>query len=106
MTDLFDDPTLSATQTPRRGWALLWTGLGLLVLGPATAVLGTMFAMRETYRRIEESEAPTPTELAEGGHFTKTMSLIGMLAALVGLGLVITAIIRLSQSSPSARARV
>jgi hypothetical protein len=84
---------------PRRGWALLWTGAALLVLGPVIGVAAMLLDAFAAFRRVEASQAPRTDAIVESVGFAQIAALSGVTAAVLGAILLIVALVRLSRSA-------
>lgn len=64
--------------------AALWTGAGLLCLGPIVGIGGTIAGMARSFRKIEGLQAPTPKDLAQGVYESTTFVTLAAVCSAVG----------------------
>ena len=85
----------------RRKWKLvLWAGI-LLCGGPILGIVATIAGMLHSFRTIESAKAPTPGDLAVGVQAGLLATMFGLIAAIVGVALIVIACLRIHHRESS-----
>jgi biopolymer transport protein ExbB/TolQ len=79
-------------------WLLFGTGMALAVLGPVLGLAGGILGMLQSFHRIESLPAPTPDQLAEGVHFSRLATIVGLVIGCIGVALAALTLVRYERS--------